>query len=230
MAQRTSRPPRVPPQPDVRRPGLRRSVIAVLVVALVAGAAGAAIGYAVGRPGADQVAITELRKADAKRDVQQIGELTALARATAGDLDKVLSGLAEAIPKDKTSNAKPATPVQIEEWQRTLRQAAERHAETPSGTTATNVARGGFRSAVNAMTAAVDTYAASQRLPVGVRETFADLAARQRSAAIAMWSVAATQLDQINVDAGNGHQHAYLTGTPEDGAITADEVPEGRPH
>ena len=44
-----------------------------------------------------------------------------------------------------------------------------------------------------------------------------------------MWSVAATQLDQLNIDAGNGHQHVYLNNTSGDGIIPADGLPEGTP-
>ncbi|SNT32766.1 hypothetical protein SAMN05216276_103484 [Streptosporangium subroseum] len=227
MAQKTSKSSWARPQPSVRRSNVVGYTIAVLVAALIAGPLGAVIGYAVGRPDASQAAIAAMQEADVKRDAQQIGELTALARASADDLNKVLAGLAQALPQDRTSAAQPAGPEQIDGWQQILRQTVDKHADAPSGTTATNVARGGFRSAVNALVTTVDTYAASRQLPESARQTFLDLAARQRSVAVMMWSVAATQLDQLNVDAGNGHQHAYLTSTPEEGAITADDVPEG---
>ena len=41
------------------------------------------------------------------------------------------------------------------------------------------------------------------------------------------WSVAAAQLDQINVDAGFGHQHVYLQTEQGSGAFTADGEEEG---
>ncbi|WP_155341320.1 hypothetical protein [Acrocarpospora corrugata] len=190
---------------------------------LVAGS----LGYLFGAPDATQNAIAELQEADAKRDVKQIVELTSSARVTVADLDKVLAGLAAALPPGGALNARPADAEEIGEWQRMMRQAVDRHAESPSGTTATNVARAGFRAAVNAAAIAVDAYAACQRLSPELRQTFLDLAARQRSAAVMSWSVAATQLDQINIDAGNGHQHVYLTSLPGEGSMLADNVPEG---
>jgi hypothetical protein len=226
LARKTVVPPLAPSRTGAARSGpARLTLVAVVVAVLVAGP----LGYLVGRPDAGQRAIADMQEADAKRDVQQIGELTTTARQTADDLSRVLAGLATAFPKDPASNAQPAGPVPIGDWQRVLQQAVSRHSDTPSGTTATNVARGGFRSAVNALAAAVDTYAAAQALPADSRQTFLDLATRQRSAGIAMWSVAATQLDQLNIDAGNGHQHVYLTSAPGEGAIAPDDVPEGPP-
>ncbi|RCG29913.1 hypothetical protein DQ384_17250 [Sphaerisporangium album] len=206
--------------------------VALLITALVAALIAGPIGYLIGRPDAGQVAIADMQEADAKRDVQQIGELTASARKTAEELNPVLSGVVAAFPKDPAANPRPAGPAplgDLAEWQRVLQQAVARHADTPSGTTATNVARGGFRSAVNTLAAAVDTYAAAEKLPADARQPIIDLATRQRSAGIAMWSVAATQLDQLNIDAGNGHQHVYLSSTPGEGAISPDGVPEGPP-
>ncbi|GAA1008418.1 hypothetical protein Aple_069980 [Acrocarpospora pleiomorpha] len=199
----------------------------VVVVAVVAGLGGAAAGYLVAVPDASEVAIADLRKADADRDVKQIGELTTLAKSTAAELDKVLAALALAVPRDTTTAAQPAVPEIVRGWQDVVRKVAEKHAESPSGMTATNVARGGFRSAVNALGGALDTYALVQALPEDQRKPLLDLVSRQRSTAVMMWSVAATQLDQLNVDAGNGHQHAYLTGVPGDGAIAPDQIPEG---
>ncbi|MEV6979692.1 hypothetical protein AB0M95_00240 [Sphaerisporangium sp. NPDC051017] len=214
------------PAPAGRRP------VALLTTALVAALVAGPIGYMIGRPDATQAAIADMQEADAKRDVQQIGELTASARKTAEDLNRVLGGLTAAFPKDPASNPQPAGPAPLGDlatWQNTLKEAVARHADTPSGTTATNVARGGFRSAVNTLAAAVDTYAAAEKLPADARQPIIDLATRQRSAGIAMWSVAATQLDQLNIDAGNGHQHVYLQSTPGEGAIAPDDVPEGLP-
>ncbi|MEO3859968.1 hypothetical protein [Acrocarpospora sp. B8E8] len=213
--------------PPVAARGAGRVSRLVVTVAVVAGLGGAAVGYLVAVPDASEVAIADLRKADADRDVKQIGELTTLAKSTAAELDKVLAALALAVPRDTTTAAQPAVPEIVRGWQDVVRKVAEKHAESPSGMTATNVARGGFRSAVNALGAALDTYALVQTLPEDQRKPLLDLVSRQRSTAVMMWSVAATQLDQLNVDAGNGHQHAYLTGVPGDGAITPDQIPEG---
>ncbi|WP_440105171.1 hypothetical protein [Streptosporangium sp. H16] len=223
MSSKTVRPPRAPSRPDVRPSGRARYVVAVLAAVAIAGP----VGYLLGSPDASQVAVADMREAEAKRDVQQIGELTSTARVTAGELNGVLSGLAEVLPRDGKPGARSAESAEVDGWRSVLRRAVDRHAETPSGTTATNVARAGFRSAVDVMAVAVDSYASGRGLPADLRQPFLDLAARQRSAAVATWSVAATQLDQINVDAGHGHQHVYLTSAPGEGGMSADSVPEG---
>jgi hypothetical protein len=56
------------------------------------------------------------------------------------------------------------------------------------------------------------------------------LAAKERDTAVTTWSVGGTQLDQINIDAGNGHQHVFLPADPGSGAFTADGAPEGSGH
>ncbi|GAA3419171.1 hypothetical protein [Streptosporangium vulgare] len=222
MSSKTARRPRVPAQP-VRSSNRTGLIVAVLAAVAVAGP----VGYLLGLPDSSQVAVADMREAEAKRDVQQIGELTATARVTAGELNGVLAGLAEVLPKDGKPGTRSAEPAEVDGWRRVVRQAVDRHADTPSGATATNVARAGLRSAVDAMAIAVDAYAAGSGLPEGSRQTFLDLAARQRSAAIVTWSIAATQLDQISVDAGKGHQHVYLTGDPGEGGMSADTLPEG---
>ncbi|WP_214110605.1 hypothetical protein [Acrocarpospora catenulata] len=223
MATKVRRAP-VPP-PKQRRP--KAFSVGLLVTFLVTGLAGAGIGYLATAPGATENAIAELRAADAKRDQEQIVELTTQAKATVTELEQVLTGLAAAVPVEQGVAPQPADPAVVKGWQEVLRASVDKHAESVSGMTATNVARGGFRSAVNTLAIAIDTYAASQALPEDARRPVLDLVARQRTAAVMMWSVAATQLDQLNVDAGRGHQHAYLSSSPGDGAMTADEVPEG---
>ncbi|MEU8384779.1 hypothetical protein [Streptosporangium sp. NPDC048865] len=225
MSSKTARAPRTLPKQGVRPSGRTGYLVTALVAVAIAGP----LGYVFALPDASQVAVADMREAEAKRDVQQIGELTSTAKTTAGELNGVLAGLAEVLPRDGKPGSRTAEPAEVDGWKRVLRQAVDRHADTPSGTTATNVARAGFRSAVEAMAIAVDTYAAGRGLPEDLRQPVLDLADRQRSAAVAAWSVAATQLDQINVDAGKGHQHAYLTGAPEDGGIPADTLPEGTP-
>ena len=71
-----------------------------------------------------------------------------------------------------------------------------------SGMTATNVARGGFRPAIGAFDLAVDLFAGAVR-PAGAAAGPARPRAEARTDAVTAWSVAATQLDQINVDAGS---------------------------
>ncbi|WP_459801165.1 hypothetical protein [Herbidospora sp. RD11066] len=205
MAVKVSRRPVPPPAPAPRKPYL---IVVLLVVVL---AAGVGIGYLVGIP--DEV--EKMQISDLKRDAEQIKTLTGQAEQTVQELDKILPAMAETGPPDITV------------WQEAIRKAVERHAETPSGMTETNVARGGFKSALNALSISVDLLAEAQKLPEADQAAYVELATRQRTLGITIWSVAATQLDQLNVEAGYGHQHAYLSGAPGEGAMHADDVPEG---
>ncbi|GHJ08576.1 hypothetical protein TPA0907_29430 [Micromonospora humidisoli] len=208
MSRRTGRPSYLlAASPPPRRRLSRLAVVAAigLVVALVGGG----IGYAVGRPDATESTIADLRRAEAKRDAQQITELTATARRLRDEITPVLDAL----------RAEPtADPQQARQWQQTLLRAAEPFANPPSGSTATNVARGGLRGAVEQTSLAVESYLLAVTGPPAQRAALTALAKRQAEQAAAAWSVAATQLDQVNVDAGHGHQHVYLDGDQHDGA------------
>lgn len=188
----------------------------VWVFALIGFAVGALLfgggGYLVGRPSEQEQMTNDIRASDAARDKGQIKELTDLARAMKDDLAPVVTGLAgEAAAAD------------VAAWRQTVDTAAKSLDDPPSGATATNVARGSLTTAVDQLAVAVDTY--EQSLTGGPE--LRDLAARQRELAVTTWSVGATQLDQVNIDAGYGHQHVYLEGGPE--AFTPDSAPEGTP-
>lgn len=191
-------------------------LLAGLVVAL---AIGLGVGLEIASPSGSEAAIASIRQQEAQRDVTQIGELTTMARNTRDVLKPVTTGLAE---------AQPATAAQVASWQQVMKQETQRYAVTVSGATATNVARGAFRSAVDQLSAAVDGYALALTLPDAQRGQLLDLVVRQRIQAITTWSIAATQLDQLNVDAGHGHQHVYLGDRPDGGAMTPDGTPEGK--
>lgn len=188
----------------------------LIAVAIALGAAGALLAAS---PSRSEDSITAIRQEEAKRDKAQIVELTTMARNTKTVITPVVTGLAASLV---------ATGSQLEAWKAIMLQETQRYAVTVSGTTATNVARGGFRNAVDLLSTTLDSYAAALTLPAGQQQTMLEIVGRQRKLAIATWSVAATQLDQLNNDAGNGHQHVYLNSTPDGGAMTADGAPEGR--
>ncbi|WP_157519705.1 hypothetical protein [Herbidospora daliensis] len=223
MPSKTARSARVLPAPETPRPARSRYAIGLVAAIAVAGS----LGYLFGAPDPAETSAAEMRAAEMKRDVQQVTELTSMARATAGEITPVMAGLGEALPPGGALAARTPTDAEVADWQRVMKQAVERHAVTPSGTTATNVARGAFRTAVDGMAVAVDTYAFCRTLGTDVRAGCLDVARRQRTTGVMTWSVAATQLDAVNVDAGNGHQHVYLSSTPGEGGMTADGVPEG---
>lgn len=176
------------------------AIVGFVIGALLFGAG----GYLVGRPSEQDQMASDIRASDAARDKQQIKELTDLARKTKDDLTPVVQGL-----KGETADATT--------WQQTVAAAAKSFDDPPSGSTETNVARGSLTAAVDQLAIAVDTYQQGPALR--------QLATRQLDLALMTWSVGATQLDQINVDAGYGHQHVYLGDNPE--AFTPDDAEEG---
>ncbi|MFI6760922.1 hypothetical protein ACIBF5_17485 [Micromonospora sp. NPDC050417] len=222
MSRRTGKPSYTKATPS-RRPSIGNLVFVMILPVVLAGFVGAGIGYAVAdKPSGTEAAVNELREAEARRDVEQIAQLTTAARTTRDELGPVLSELDTAM-----KSGQPAAPDKVAGWQQSMRRAVERHAESPSGTTATNVARGGLRAAVDGLSTALDTYALVGTLPAAAQRGVIDLATRQRTAAATAWSIAAAQLDQINIDAGHGHQHVYLETEADSGAFTSDGATEG---
>lgn len=190
------------------------------VLALVGFAVGALLfgggGYLINKPSEQEQMAQDIRDSDAARDKEQVKSLTELARDTRDDLAPVLAGL--------TGETGTATAADVATWRQTVDAAARSFDNPPSGSTATNVARGSLTTAVDQLAVAVSAYEQSLTGGAGLRE----LAKRQRDLAVMTWSVGATQLDQINIDAGYGHQHVYLEGSGPDGqAFTPDSAPEG---
>lgn len=186
------------------------------VFALVGFAVGAVLfgggGYLAGQPSEQEQMAEDIRAADAARDKEQIKSLTQLARTMKDELAPVVAGLeGDASAADLTA------------WQQTVDAAARSFDNPPSGATATNVARGSLATAVDQLAVALDTYQQSLTGGAALR----DLALRQRDLAVTTWSVGATQLDQVNIDAGYGHQHVYLQGSPDGEAFSPDGSPEG---
>ncbi|WDZ82483.1 hypothetical protein [Micromonospora cathayae] len=219
MSRRTGKPSYVHPRP--KPGGGRTALVLTVVLVLVAGVGGGLVGWAVGRPDATERAVAQLRAEEARRDAEQIRTLTDQARLTGEQLSPIIAELDAALEAGR-----PAPADRVAAWQRTLADAKQRHADSPSGSTGTNVARGGFRTAVEGFTVAVDTYAAAGGLAAGPRGTLYALVERQHAAATTTWSMAAAQLDQLNVDAGHGHQHVHLDGGHGDG-FAPDQEPEG---
>ncbi|MEU4555024.1 hypothetical protein EV382_1175 [Micromonospora violae] len=222
MARRTGRPSYLLDKADGRRRRTVRSVSVAGAIALVTALLGGLVGYQLGRPDATEATIASLKQAEAKRDAQQIAELTETARRVRDQIAPVLAAI-----KTETTAGRAPDPAQARQWQEVMRQAAAPFAEPPSGTTATNVARGGLRAAVQQASLAVDAYALTAGVPAAQRAALLDVTARQAAEAATIWSVAATQLDQVSVDAGQGHQHVFLDTDPDGGALTPDGAAEG---
>jgi len=220
MSRKTGKPSyvRQAEQARARSVPLSRSLVGIVAAAIAAGL----VVFLIGRPDATTRAVDDIKAQEAKRDVAQIQELTTVARASQAALTTLLTSFDAAV--DGAAAADAAT---VAGWQTTVNGLVTKHADSPSGTTATNVARGGLRSAVGDFSVAIDIYAASLKAPADQRADLVAIAKRARTAAATSWSVAAAQLDQINIDAGLGHQHVYLQTDPGTGAFTADGEPEG---
>jgi len=169
----------------------------------------------------------KLRKATGVRDKEQVKELTDRMRGALEALAPVLDGLARTLPPGNDTKAGPlAGATAVAGWRKAVRDQNAYFADTVSGETGTNVARGGFASSLDALNESVETYALAVA-DSGHRQALLERARQQRDLAVRTWSVAATQLDAINIAVGYGHQHVYLSGSSEAGGFTADPAPEG---
>jgi hypothetical protein len=168
-----------------------------------------------------------LREQTQVRDKEQVAQLTEQMRGTVDALAPVLSGMGRTLPPGEDDEVGPvAKAAAVQRWRRAVRTENEFFAETVSGETGTNVARGGFAAALDALNEAVETYALAVEQP-GARGALLERARQQRDLAVRSWSVAATQLDAINIATGYGHQHVYLGGSEAAGGLGADPAPEG---
>ncbi|MGN9787906.1 hypothetical protein ACTMTF_41240 [Nonomuraea sp. ZG12] len=199
--------------------------VAFALGAIVAGG----VAFGVSRPSSIEQTADRLRAESALRDKTQ-KTLTELARSTRARLLPVLDGLSQAFPADGTAGPVGVTAADVEEWQKAAIAAADGLADPPSGETATNVARSSLASAVRQIATTVDTYAAARDLTGPARTAAMDLTVRQRADALFTWSIGATALDALNIDAGYGHQHVFLPTSPGEGALTPDTEPEGSHH
>ncbi|MBB6551325.1 hypothetical protein [Nonomuraea rubra] len=222
----------------IRRPGppapARGATWARVLALAVAFALGAIVAGGVvfwlTRPDSIEQTADRLRAESALRDKTQIKTLTELARGTRSSLIPVLHGLNLAMPADGTAGPAAVTAADVENWRKTATAAVAGFADPPSGETATNVARASLASAVRQFATTVDTYAAARDLTGPARAAVLDLAVRQRADALYTWSIGATALDALNIDAGYGHQHVFLPTSPGEGALTPDTEPEGSHH
>ncbi|NUT47218.1 MAG: hypothetical protein HOV94_07885, partial [Saccharothrix sp.] len=192
-------------------PRSRRGVAAALVTAFALGIAVAfAAGWWASGPDATQRRIAELQEAEARRDVEQIGTLTELARGGRERLAPVLEAMARAAPVDRAALGAAPSDQEVRGWREVVSAEVERYEETPSAGNGVNVARTGMRTAVEQLAAAVDGFAAAVAAPGPSAADLLALAGTQRTLALRTWSVAALQLDVISIDAGKGHVHVQL--------------------
>ncbi|MEV0567433.1 hypothetical protein [Dactylosporangium sp. NPDC050588] len=205
----------------------RPVVIAAAVALVVGGLIGGLVGGAVADPRSDtQRRIDELQVAEVKRDADQVVALTDQARRILELLGPAVEQLATALPP-KGAPGPLVEQGKVDGWKAVTRKGVEEFKDPPSAGTAVNIARGSLAGGARQLDLAVDTYAAAVKAPEADRAALLSLASRQRDLAVAGWSVGATQLDQLNVDIGRGHQHAFLPSAPGQEAMTSDGSKEG---
>jgi hypothetical protein len=197
-----------------------RWMIPLVVVAFLAGLLLGRPVAAITAPPRDEVA--ELIAQDIRRDSAQIESLTAQARRIHAGLLPVLNGL----PATNPASTQPvATREQVAAWHTVTKGFVGEFVDRPSAGTSVNIARSGLAASVQQLDLAVATYA--QALDAPDRANWLTTSARQRDIGVVTWSVAATQLDVLNIDSGRGHVHLFLPSQPGQGALTSDGAPEG---
>lgn len=209
-----------------RRAAFRRGLgIGIAASTVLAAIIGTVLVLTTGPDGTQQ-RVEELRRAEATRDAAQIEELTETARLVADDLLPVVESMTQVLPAEGPPVAVQLDAAPLGTWSNTVAGASARFAAPPSGSTGTNVARSALRTAVDLLGESVDLLELSRDLPEERRVAVVARAQTQRDLAMRTWSIGATQLDAINIDAGNGHQHVFLPAFG-DGVMTADPAAEG---
>lgn len=204
----------------------RTAVIAV--VALLLGAGGAlGVTAIVDRPDEAESAVAAAQEAQAQRDVETTRELTVIAREVAALLEPALVGLAGAIPSQEPATPAPvASAEEVDEWSSAVDEARAAFGDSRSAGTAVNVARNSLIAAVEQFQVTVSIYEAALAAEGVQQQRLIEIAGAQRKSAVYTWSIAATQLDLINVEADLGHAHVVLPGAPGSGDFL-DGAPEG---
>jgi hypothetical protein len=157
--------------------------------------------------------VADLAAQEEARHVELVAELTQQTTAAHSGLQSVIAGLHAVVPSGGTAavvaGADPAA------WHRAVGAAIGTYGDPPSGSTEFNTARNGLLLAIDLLGSAATAYEAAVAAPAGPQqEQLLELAGRLRDQAVAAWSVAATQLDVLNIDAGYGHAHITLPARP----------------
>lgn len=183
--------------------------------------------------GDDQVApdparVAELEASADIRHVDQVESLVGHTRAAHGELVPVLDSLNEVLPADGSAPADDFPDGgEIDGWLSTVRDAGGHFGLADSGRTDFNVTHAGLSGSVDLLGSALSAYHSASQADGEQQVELLDLAADLRDQAVSAWSVAATQLDVVSIDAGHGHIHLYLPSEPGSGALQPDEAEEG---
>jgi hypothetical protein len=176
----------------------------------------------------DPARVAELEASADARHVDQVSSLIGHTRAAHEELVPALESLNGALPADGSapSDDFPAGE-EIDAWLGTIRDAGAHFDLGDSGQTDFNVTLAGLDGSVDLLGSAVSAYQAASQSDGDQQTELLELAADLRDQAVTAWSVAATQLDMVSIDAGHGHIHLYLPSEPGSGALQPDEAEDG---
>lgn len=176
----------------------------------------------------DPARVAELEASAADRHVDQVAELIEHTRAAHEELLPVMESLSEVLPAD---GAEPTGDLpdseSIADWTATTDNARAHLDHAESGETGFNVTHAGLRGSVDLLGSTLDTLDAAVEADEDQSAELLELTVDLRDQAVRAWSVAATQLDVISIDAGHGHIHLYLPAAPGSGALEPDEAEDG---
>lgn len=167
----------------------------------------------------------ELRVEALVRDREQIEEVVDVTYEVRDEVVSVFSEFNTYLPDgDATVDTVDATPEQIESWQQTMAEIVEPYENEQSGATDTNLTRLSLGLAVDLFDEAVNTYALAAEADEDLQADLIARAGELRDFGIRTWSIGATQLDGITVNAELGHHHIYLE---FDGGVGEDPAMDG---
>ncbi|QVQ53335.1 hypothetical protein J4H86_06090 [Spiractinospora alimapuensis] len=220
-----ARPPTRQPDTPPRR---RRTLLVGVAVAALSAAAITTVVVTGGDddtvlPDPDRVA--ELEQQESERDVAQVEELITLTEDTHDAVADVVGELDTALPPDGGSGP-VADSDTVGEWRDTLADVATDLEDPPSGSSEYNVARTGLKGSIDLLVSSVSAYDMALDGD-DLDPELTELASSLRTQAVNAWSVSATQLDLLAVEAELGHVHLYLDSVATEDAMAPDAHPEG---
>ena len=199
---------------------------------LLVGAVVAAVVF-VFMGGDDQVTpdperVAELEASAEERHVDQVEDLIGHTRAAHDEVLPVLESLNEVLPADGSAPSEdfPGTD-EVDDWHSTVRNAGAHFDHADSGETGFNITHTGLSGSVDLLGSALTAYNSAVQADGAEQLELLELAADLRDQAVTAWSVSATQLDVVSIEAGHGHIHLYLPAEPGSGALQPDEAEDG---
>ncbi|WP_017585432.1 hypothetical protein [Nocardiopsis ganjiahuensis] len=200
----------------------------VLLVGAVVASVVLFFGGGDGQVTPDPARVAELEASADARHVDQVESLIGHTRAAHDELVPVLDSLNEVLPADGSAPADDFPDgEEIDDWLGTVLAAGGHFEHAESGQTDFNVTHAGLSGSVDLLGSALSAYHAASQAEGDQQVALLDLSADLRDQAVKAWSVAATQLDVVSIDAGHGHIHLYLPSEPGSGALQPDEAEEG---